>query len=300
MRTVKYTTAEGFTCLEDLRGAPTELLLVHMGKEQCKPYHAFTGTRDEYIIHFILSGRGFYSVNGTTWPLCGGQMFLIYPNDPIVYCADSNEPWSYCWIGFNGSAAEAVLKQCGFTKSRLVLPSPDTDEFLSCFDDLFAHVALTFADGLYRKSALFRLLSILCSHYSQGCLAGNLQESIYSGNPYVSQAIDYINGMYAQGITVADIADHVGISRSHLNHLFQEEVNMSVQNFLLDFRMDKAANLLVNSDMSIKEISYHAGYVDPLVFSKAFKRKFGMSPKEYRKYEDKLETREKRPQNDIP
>lgn len=296
MKTVKYTTEEGFMCLEDLRGTSTELSLVHVGKEQCKPYHAFVGTRDEYIIHFILSGRGFYSVNGTTWPLCGGQMFLIYPNDSIVYCADSNDPWSYCWVGFNGSTVEAILKQCGFTKNRLVLPAPDTDEFLGCFDDFFAHVALTYSDGLYRESVLLRLLSILCCHYSQ-CYSGNPQENVYSGNQYISQAIDYVNGMYAQGITVSDIASHVGISRSHLNHLFQEELNVSAQNFLLDFRMNKAANLLANTAMSVKEISHHIGYVDPLVFSKAFKRKFGISPKEYRKYEDKLETREKRPES---
>ena len=47
--------------------------------------------------------------------------------------------------------------------------------------------------------------------------------------------------------------------------------------------------------MSVKEVSLHTGYSDPLVFSEAFKRKFGISPKEYRTYEDQLETRQKRP-----
>ena len=50
-----------------------------------------------------------------------------------------------------------------------------------------------------------------------------------------------------------------------------------------------------HAGMSVKEVSHHTGYSDPLVFSKAFKRKFGISPKEYRTYEDQLETRQKRP-----
>lgn len=295
MRTAKYTKEGAFECLEDLRGTSAEITLVHMGKEVCKPYHAFAGTRNEYIIHFILSGRGFYSANGSTWPLSQGQMFLVYPNDAVVYCADSGEPWSYCWIGFSGSQTESILKQCGFSKNRLIAPAPDPDIILPCFEELFEHTALTFADGLYRESVLLKILSLLCRHFTQSCLDGDMQQCSYSGNTYVNQAIDYISGMYIQGITVSDIASHIGISRSHLNHLFQAALHISAQSFLIDFRMNKAANLLANTAMSIKEVSHHAGYSDPLVFSKAFKRKFGISPKEYRTYEEQLETRQNRP-----
>ena len=77
LRTAKYTHGDDYLCLEDLRGVSTEITLVHMGKESCKPYHVFSGTREEYIIHFILSGRGFYSANGNTWSLSSGQMFLV-------------------------------------------------------------------------------------------------------------------------------------------------------------------------------------------------------------------------------
>ena len=55
MRTVKYTNSYDFQCLEDLRETFMEITLVHMGREECKPLHAFSGIRDEYIIHFGVS-----------------------------------------------------------------------------------------------------------------------------------------------------------------------------------------------------------------------------------------------------
>lgn len=94
-----------------------------------------------------------------------------------------------------------------------------------------------------------------------------------------------------QGIGVSDIADSIGITRSHLNHVFQQELNISIQNFLIDFRMHKSANLLVSTTLSIKEISNQVGYHDQLVFSKAFKKKFGVSPKSYRTGRNTDETR---------
>lgn len=295
MRTIKYTNSPDFHCLEDLRETSIDIALVHMGKETCKPYHAFSGIRDEYIIHFILSGHGFYSANGNTWSLGPGQMFLIYPGESIVYCADKNTPWTYVWIGFNGVGIGTILNNCGFSKSRLVLSAPALDEYIGCFDDFFEHISLSFSDRLYRESILLKLMAILSNHHTHLVLNNNLEKTEYSNSTYVNLAIDYINQMYKQDISIINIADKIGITRSHLNHVFQKELNISVQKFLIDFRMHKAANLLVSTTMTIKEISNHVGYRDQLVFSKAFKKKFGMSPKNYRAYKDEIEIRKSRP-----
>lgn len=87
----------------------------------------------------------------------------------------------------------------------------------------------------------------------------------------------------------------IGISRAYLNHLFKKEYNMSAQEFLIDFRMRKAAYLLTNTDQPVKEVAQNAGYRDALVFSKAFKKRFTVSPQNYRLYRQELEVRDKRP-----
>lgn len=287
MYTVKY---DNKITLEDLNEAPTEITLVHVGKEACRPYHAFSGTRSEYILHFVLSGNGFYSVNEKTWPLSAGQMFLIFPDEPVVYCADKNKPWTYIWVGFKGLGANTVVKNCGFSKNNLVLPAPALEEYIGCIDELFDHNSMSFSSNLYRESSLLKLFAILASHHADPALKGARQD--YGDNAYINSAIDYIDKMYMQDISVSEIADSLGISRAYLNRIFQQELNVSIQNYLIDLRMNKAANLLASTMLSIKEISNQVGYNDQLVFSRAFKKVLGMSPKNYRTYKNGIKPTE--------
>ena len=76
------------------------------------------------------------------------------------------------------------------------------------------------------------------------------------------------------------VADNIGISRAYLNSSFQKELGMSAQTFLIDYKMHKAASLLVSTSLSVKEIANNVGYEDQLVFSKAFKKKFGTESEE--------------------
>ena len=294
MRTIKYTVEPDFQCLEDLHETSSELTLVHIGREKCQPYHVFAGTRDEYIIHLILSGHGFYSEQGNTWPLSGGQMFLVHPHEEIVYCADSRDPWSYVWFGFKGSRVESLLKQCGFSKSRCVLAAPDPSVYLPCFDEAFAHIGLKASDSLYRESILLRLLSLLTSAREEHPSELSGEDEASGKSSYVTQAVDLIQTAYSQGITVSDIAERLGISRPHLTRIFQEELHLSVQTFLINIRMQAAADLLKNTALPVKEITQQVGYTDALVFSKQFKKRFGLSPTHYREYQDEMELRQKR------
>lgn len=291
MNNVKYTDSINFRCLEHLRETSLDLSLVHTGREHCKPYHVFSGVREEYIVHFVLDGSGFFSVNGHTWTLMPGQMFLIYPGEAVTYGADETNPWSYAWIGFNGIRADTILRQCGFSLTKRILPSPDSESVKICVEQMMDHKALTFADDLYRESCLLRILSVMAKqHMEQESLVENKKKKYaYSTSIYTELAIGYIKHMYMHGITVSDVAENVGVSRAHLNQSFQKELGLTAQKFLIDYRMHKAANYLVSTALSVKEISSMVGYEDQLTFSKAFKKKFGMSPQNYRTHTDKMD-----------
>ena len=295
MRTSKFTDENNFRCLEDLQETSSELSLIHFGTEKCKPYHVFAGERDEYIIHLIIAGHGFYSADNSTWTLSGGQMFLIRPGRPIIYCADSRDPWQYVWIGFKGDRAQAILSECGFTKHRLVLPSPAPSEYLAILEEMFDHITLRYADVLFRESSLYRILSLLCQNAANLSAESNIDLEREGANSYVTQAVDYIRYHYMHNITVSDVASQIGISGTYLNRLFKQTYNLPAQEFLMDFRMRRAAYLLVNTTQPVKEISQNVGYRDPLVFSKAFKKRFDVSPQNYRLYKQDLEVRDKRP-----
>lgn len=290
MPNVKYTDSATFRCLENLKEGSLDISLIHTGKEQCSPGHVCSMPRDEFIIHFVLDGTGFYSAKGQTWSLIPGQMFLIYPNEPVTYGADETHPWTYAWIGFRGIRAHSLAKQCGFSKNQLVLPSPDKKIVLKYIDHMLTHKQLSKANDLKRQAYLILLLAELADFHEKLSVQNRKSPKYaYSSSVYVELSIEYIKDMYQKGIGISDISDNIGISRAYLNSAFQKELGMSAQNFLIDYKLHKAANLLVSTSQSIKEISNAVGYEDQLVFSKAFKKKFGMSPKNYRTHKEKMD-----------
>ena len=283
MHNATFYSSNSHQVLEGLAAPSSELTLVHVGTEECRPFHIVSDPRTEYIIHFVLSGAGFYSASGNTWPLHSGQMFLIYPGEPIVYGSERNNPWAYAWIGFKGIRAESIIKQCGFSRNKLVLPLNNQLEILTCIQDIMNHKSLAASDMLCRESSMIRLFSFLTKEHEERTGNNVIDQSPSGDAIYVELGCEHIKEMYMHGrFGVESVADHIGISRARLNRAFHKELNMSVQQYLIDYRMHQASAMLLNSPLTIKEIAAQVGYNDQLVFSKAFKKKYGISPRGYR------------------
>lgn len=99
---------------------------------------------------------------------------------------------------------------------------------------------------------------------------------------YVTKVIDFIEMNYSNKFSIADIANFIGLDRSYLCSIFKEKSHLSIQQYLILFRMNKAAVLLRNKELAIGDVARSVGYDDPLLFSKIFKKTKGVSPREYR------------------
>ena len=282
LRKARFTEDERYRCLENLTETSQELSLIHSGMERCYPLHIWQGVRAEYIIHFVIRGKGVYTVGGRTYALEGGQMFLIRPDTKIVYIADEIDPWEYAWIGIRGERVPHLLAACGFHSGIDVLDAPDLQPILRNIQEILDLHELSDANTLFRESCLLRIVGGLIQYRRQLLPSDAAGRKTQQPKVYVTDAVSYIKSHYADKISVSGIAEFLGISRAYLNKAFQQELGMSVQRFLIDYRMHSAANLLYNSEMSIQQISEAVGYEDQLTFSKAFKRKFGVSPTCYR------------------
>ena len=96
---------------------------------------------------------------------------------------------------------------------------------------------------------------------------------------YIRQAVQFMENRYSQRTSILDIAQAVGLDRTYLSGLFKERYGKSLQAFFLEYRMNRAAELLRNPMLSVSEVAHSVGYTDPLLFSKMFKRVTGVSPK---------------------
>ena len=102
-------------------------------------------------------------------------------------------------------------------------------------------------------------------------------------SPCIYKALVYIKQNLSMQLSIEEIADHVFISKSTLTKHFKKELSTSVNEYICNAIMAEAERLLLTSNLSIRELSQKYGYTDQLYFSKRFKEKFGISPREYRK-----------------
>jgi len=92
----------------------------------------------------------------------------------------------------------------------------------------------------------------------------------------------YIQRNYRHGLTLADVAHHVGLSTNYLATLFKQKVGRTIIDFLTEVRIEEAKHLLTETDAKVAEIAEQVGYHSPYYFSRAFKKAVGCSPRTYR------------------
>ena len=114
---------------------------------------------------------------------------------------------------------------------------------------------------------------------------------IRSNRENVGEIVDYIGRHYSERIRLDDIAAACHLSKYYISHTFTRNMNRSIGVYINDLRFQKANDLLANTDISIVKIAETVGFGDPTNFSRGFRKKFGMTPTEYR---DKNRVKEKK------
>ncbi len=256
------------------------LSVYNVGHQMCEPgYQWGPGVRNHYCIHHIISGYGWYEVNGNITRLSAGDTFILYPDTEVKYYADKHNPWEYAWVGFMGDDADALVRATDFRKKQPwiksgTLPNELIRKQLGVIYDVKGS---DYESAVAMTGALYTLLSTFM-HYAKP------KEDVQNSQRiYVEQAKDYISTNYSYPITVEDVASYVGISRSYLFRSFQSVQNQSPKEYLIEYRIKRARHLLRETSLSIASIAYSVGFENNLYFSKAFKSKMQMTPSEYRK-----------------
>ncbi len=103
------------------------------------------------------------------------------------------------------------------------------------------------------------------------------------GNPVVNKARQYLESNFTNpNLTFQEVVDYVSMSSSHFSTLFSQTTGVTFTKYLIDLRMRKSRELLLNTSMRSSEIAYAVGFTDPHYFSYLFKKTTGVTPSEFR------------------
>ncbi|WP_018753136.1 AraC family transcriptional regulator [Paenibacillus sanguinis] len=257
-----------------------DLNLLFFGLEKCKPRHTWgPGLRDAYILHYIHAGRGLLRTKESTFELGAGQGFVIMPETLVHYSAHETEPWCYSWLGFTGMNARSLLQRAQIDAERPIFEVP-AGSYLENFCEELKATYETRGSDVHSQSVLYRVLAELIRFSPE--TRDERKPAAASREGYIRKTIEFIESSYSQKISVLEIARFVGLDRTYLSGLFKERFGVSLQAFLLEYRMNRAVELLQNPELSVSDVSRSVGYTDPFLFSKMFKKTIGQAPALFR------------------
>ena len=261
-----------------------DLGMYQYGYEQCEPGHSFGPvTRNHYLFHYVISGTGTLmadNAKGETqiYSIKSGQGFLIFPGQITTYYADQDLPWEYVWIEFDGLRVKEALDLTELSVNTPVYHSHSKDLREQLMNEMLYIVH-------HAKESPFHLIGhlyLFLDYLTQSAKSTKLLQSNKMSDYYIKEAINYIEQNFQNNITIEDIAAVCGINRSYFGKIFRNSIGRSPQEFLMNYRMVKATELLKLTSLSIAEIGSAVGYENQLHFSRAFKTIYGVSPREWR------------------
>ena len=231
------------------------------GYEQCDPGHSFGPVaRNHYLFHYVISGTGTLMADDSkgitqTYSIKSGQGFLIFPGQITTYYADEKLPWEYVWIEFDGLKVKEIL--------QLTELSPDTPVYRSHSKDLKEQLLNEMLYIVHNaEESPFHLIGhlyLFLDHLIQSSKRSNSAPSSKMSDYYIKEAIHYIEQNFQNNISIEEIASVCGINRSYFGKIFKKALGRSPQEFLMNYRMLKATELLKLTSLSIAEIGSAVG-----------------------------------------
>ena len=238
--------------------------------------HYFTKREeaDSYLFIYTVSGKGLFKANGREFALTAGDAILINCWEEHFYGTFSGSNWELRWTHFKGDSIPEYHKliYANGIKAINLSQSKVLTDFIR-FEQNEKH------DELFDVQASSFVSSLLTALYTNST---DEQEESSKQRTDIQKVLDFIAENYAKPLTTQIITSHACLSRYHFMRLFKQHVGISLYEYLLRYRTEKAAQLLKNTDLTVKEVSAAVGFTDVSHFIRLFKRYFGNTPAKHR------------------
>lgn len=258
------------------RNADMEPIL--FGHEDCAPSHAYGPTmRPYHLFHFITRGCGMVQIDGRNYTLGVGDAFLIPAEQISYYEASRTQPWTYYWMGITGLRADQYVQQIlDLAPERYILRGLKTKELAVPIGQVTRLSGTNAANYFQAKRAMDDVFYHLASELP-GMLSTRYAPSL------AMRVKAYLEARYSERFSIGEVADHFGVHPNHLSRCFHDEYQCSPKQFLTALKLEKARQMLTETDMSVTLVASLLSFDDQHAFSRSFKKYYGTPPSACRK-----------------
>lgn len=236
------------------------------------------GKSDDNLLAYCTKGEGIVLLAGEQIPVSSEQYFIVPLGETFKFYSVLNKNSRFLIARFRGKIAQNMSHE--FLVVRNLVPS--VNNMVANREMLFDEIFNNLSKGFYNQNI----------EYVNFCFGHLLATFIYANrnsddladesSPAVRRAIHFLEKNLHKKLTLQQIAREAGYSPTYFTTLFRKEINYAPLSYFAHLKILKACEFLDYTRMKVKEISFHLGYSDPYYFTRDFKKKMGMSPRQYR------------------
>lgn len=231
----------------------------------------------DYELFVITEGTLYISYNKQDYSVSQGEMLLLSPVPEPNNRRKGFRPsgCSFYWLHFScdtapeGEGIKIPAKSKLTSPEKVIVLMKQLQDIIRSSYDSYARNYMT--------------TTILCEIHNQFRIVKDLPSETLKNNVQIyHDIVDYIFERLTCELKVSEIAEHFGYHEKYLSHLFSSIAGISLKQFILKSKMDKANFLLTDTNLAIHEIAQELGFRDCHNFMKAYKKITGLTPSEYR------------------
>lgn len=225
---------------------------------------------------FVKKGGGNAYCEGKKYMLEENAFFLVFPNQVHHYSESEKGEYIILILKSRDLLSYGSVFQEGVPMTPVWENDIEDDEHISKLLETILEEFVKEGQSTIVEAYLTALFGKLLKHYPM--------QKTRVANDTLSQILQYCAEHYKENISVEEVADKLRISRSTVSHLFNERLAMNFCDYINSLRLSDAVKLLKNGKKTITEVSDLSGFSTIRTFNRAFLKRYGISPSEYRKH----------------
>jgi AraC-like DNA-binding protein len=258
-------------------------LVLMFSRTSAQALGAGTSYHYRYVLLVNLKTEGTVLADDGMYHVRPGQAFCVFPYQFHRFLELGSASLNWLFITFELSSPDWLFPLKN-------VPVTMNDTIISSLENLVMLYKKRVSDNINVVLLTARILNELNLLAATALpMVKNIQKQ-NSSLDLINKVNQYIYSKISSPIAVKEIARHVSVSESHLRTLYRKQVGLSLGHSIAEIRLLKAMGMLENNAMNISQIAFACGYDSLFSFSRAFKRRFKVSPREFKKSQDKRNT----------